>query len=173
MLKTMIPALEQYEITRATLEDAPDVIDLLKETARWVKDKHVRQWSDLLDGKLDPLIISTIVQHETFMIKKDGQLVATFSLNEVQIDLDKRVWGELDDGAVYLHKLAVSPRHIGSGLGKEIIAYAAQYVKEKGKPYLRLDCVGDNEKLVNFYTKCGFTKVGMGYGHTKFEMKLN
>lgn len=173
MVKTTIPALEQYEVTQATREDAPLILGFLKEVASWVQNKHTRQWGDLLNGKLDELMLSIIIHHETFMIRKDGELVATFSLNKEQLEHDIHLWGKRNDGAIYLHKLAVSPRMIGSGLGKEIIRYAAQYVKEKGNPYLRLDCVASNEKLVRFYTKCGFTNHGISHGHVKFEMVLN
>lgn len=173
MVKTAIPALEQYEVTRATREDASLVINFLKDVASWVKHKNAEQWDDLLNGRLDDHIISTIVQHETFMIRKDGELVATFSLNEEQLEHDKRLWGERNDGAVYLHKLAVSPRMIGTGLGREIIRFAIQYVKDQGNPYLRLDCVANNEKLIQFYTKCGFTNHGISHKHVKFELILN
>ena len=168
-MKAAIPALERYEVTRATREDAPAILNFLKEVASWVKHKNPQQWRDLLNGKLDDHIMDLIEDHETFIIREDGELVATFSLNEEQLEHDVRLWGKRDDDAVYLHKLAVSPRMIGSGLGKEIIRYAIEYVRAKGKRYLRLDCVAHNEKLVNFYTKCGFTDHGVTNGHMKFR----
>ncbi|MFS8650408.1 MAG: GNAT family N-acetyltransferase [Caldibacillus sp.] len=131
-MKAAIPALERYEVTRATREDAPAILNFLKEVASWVKHKNPQQWRDLLNGKLDDHIMDLIEDHETFIIREDGELVATFSLNEEQLEHDVRLWGKRDDDAVYLHKLAVSPRMIGSGLGKEIIRYAIEYVRAKG-----------------------------------------
>ena len=81
-MKAAIPALERYEVTRATREDAPAILNFLKEVASWVKHKNPQQWRDLLNGKLDDHIMDLIEDHETFIIREDGELVATFSLNE-------------------------------------------------------------------------------------------
>jgi len=60
LVKAAIPALERYEVTLATREDAPAILNFLKEVASWVKHKNPQQWRDLLNGKLDDHIMDLI-----------------------------------------------------------------------------------------------------------------
>lgn len=162
----------EFEIQMASVEDIDVIYNLIKDTAQWIENQDVNQWEYIAAGGGYDEIKETITKHETFKIVKNGELAGTFSLNYTQTDWDIKLWGQLNDGAVYLHKLAISRHQIGKGLGRKIIQWAQEYVKSKGIEIFRLDCIADNPKLVNFYTKCGLENLGTAHGFVKFQKNL-
>ena len=43
----------------------------------------------------------------------------------------------------------------------KIVEWAKNYAKENQKQFIRMDTVGDNSGLINYYTKCGFEFLGL------------
>ncbi|MCU9613361.1 GNAT family N-acetyltransferase [Caldibacillus lycopersici] len=167
-----VDRLKELEITLASENDAAQITELLKDTARWIQEKEIDQWRFLLNGGEDEEIKAAIKQEETFLITDKGNATATFTLYYTQNEWDQYVWGNHSNDAVYLHRLAVTRSLIGTNLGKDILHWVIQYLADKGKLYLRLDCVENNEKLNQFYQICGFEKVGSSHDHSLYEQPL-
>lgn len=164
--------LADCEVTFATSKEADQIVHLLKDVAKWLKEKEIDQWGFLAGGGEDDEIRQAISNKDTFIVKRDSKIVATFTLYETQSSWDKHTWGHVNDEAVYLHRLAVSRSNMGSGLGKEVLQWLEQYLKKEGKNTLRLDCVEKNNKLNDFYRSNGFEQVGIGDGHTLFQKNV-
>jgi hypothetical protein len=43
----------------------------------------------------------------------------------------------------------------------KIVEWAKNYAKENQKKYIRMDTVGYNLGLINYYTRCGFDFLGL------------
>lgn len=164
--------LIDYEVSVAARKEADQILDLLKDVAKWLKGKGIRQWEFLAEGGEDEEIRQGINNKDTFIVKKDGEIVATFTLYQRQSCWDQHVWGNLNDDAVYLHRLAVIHSKISSGLGKKLLQWIEIHLKNEGKDKLRLDCLESNYKLNKFYLNNGFEKIGTGDGHTLFEKQI-
>ena len=67
----------------------------------------------------------------------------------------------IDDGELtaYVHYLCIQPEYQNKGIGKELL----ERVKEKYKDYLHLFLIAENEPLIKYYEKNGFTKVNGAY----------
>ncbi|WP_102275602.1 GNAT family N-acetyltransferase [Cytobacillus massiliigabonensis] len=161
-----------YEVSIAMSKDADKILDLLKDVAKWLKEKGIDQWGFLAAGGEDDEVRQAINNNNTYIVKRDGVIVATFTLYPTQSSWDKYTWGNLNDGAVYLHRLAISRTKIGSGLGKKILQWMETILEKEGKNSLRLDCVGNNSKLNEFYRNYGFEKVGNADGHSLFQKNI-
>ena len=75
---------------------------------------------------------------------------------------DPLIWEERnDDPAMYLHRIAVNPDYRGQKMVQTVIDWAIHYAKSNQKKFLRMDTVGDNEKLINYYKSCGFDFLGL------------
>ncbi|MFD2444872.1 GNAT family N-acetyltransferase [Bacillus sp. CGMCC 1.16607] len=172
MIKKQEPIMNDYVITMATKKDEDQIIKLLKEVTGWLKNKEIEQWGFLAEGGEDEEIKQAIINENTYVVKKDEVLVATFTLYEAQSEWDEHIWGQSNDGAVYLHRLAVTSSEIGSRLGKGVLRWLDGLIKDKGKNKLRLDCVENNTKLNKFYFDNGFEKVGSNDGHSKFQKRV-
>lgn len=161
--------IENNEVSLATLEDAGDILELLRKVSDWLHEIGEQQWETIRNQVDDGLIRKDVAKGNTYIIHRDHQVVATFSLIPEQSDWDIWLWGEKTDAAVYLHKLAVHPQMIGNGFGNEILSWIEQDLLKNGKNLLRLDCISTNDNLNNFYAKNGYRKLRVRHNFTLFE----
>ncbi|MDQ0271677.1 GNAT family N-acetyltransferase [Cytobacillus purgationiresistens] len=164
--------MSEYEVKLAQGKDEYLLIHFLKDVSFWLKEKEIDQWGFLAAGGEDDEIREAIRNKQTFLMKKDQRMIATFTLYDLQSEWDIHTWGKLDDQAVYLHRLAVSRLSIGSGIGKIALRCAEEYCKKNGKSILRLDCIENNKKLNQFYLDNGFHLTGVFDEHCKYEKRL-
>ncbi len=107
------------------------------------------------------------------MVQKSGELITTFTLSERQSEWDRHIFGEdMPRNSIYLHRLAVVPKYMGKGIGKEIVNWIEENCSID-KEYLLLDCVASNERLNRFYIENGFDYLGETDRHSKYQKKLN
>lgn len=82
-----------------------------------MKDKQINQWSLLLEGEE---LKEWIANGETFIVQKDGQFIATFTLLSSVGEWDQHIWGDhLPPNVAYLHRLANTPSYMNQGIGKK------------------------------------------------------
>jgi len=74
------------------------------------------------------------------LARRNGQPAGTFVLRWS----DERIWGRDDNGAGYLHRLAIAPGEKGRGTGVALIGAAEEAVRARDRRWLRLDCNRDN-----------------------------
>jgi GNAT superfamily N-acetyltransferase len=163
-----IDGLEEFNIKIATNDDICKVIKMLKRIALWMKENDINQWRFLLEGGDDEEIEQAITNQDTYIVLKDNDIVATFTLLSKQSEWDKHIWGEdITSKTLYLHRFAIIPTYMNTGLGRGILAWIQKIVSDK--EYVRLDCVADNYKLNNFYKNNEFEHVGLTNGHSKYQ----
>ncbi|MCM3708506.1 MULTISPECIES: GNAT family N-acetyltransferase [Cytobacillus] len=163
--------MDEIEIKKAAKHHSSTIINMLKQIAQWMKDHDIYQWRFLLDGGDDEEIEQAIINQETYIVLKDKDIVATFSLLSKQSEWDRHIWG-IDNApdSLYLHRLAIIPLYMKKGLGKVILDWIQENANEKY--YLKLDCVTDNIKLNNFYKRNGFELIGITDGHSKYQKRI-
>lgn len=163
--------VEGYKIKKATTEDVNVIINMLKQIAQWMKDKDINQWKFLLDGGDDEEIEQAILNNETYIVLKDRDIVATFTLLAEQSEWDREIWGiDISSKSLYLHRLAIYPAYMGKGIGKSVLTWIENNVQDKD--YIKLDCVANNPKLNNFYRTNNFELVGLVAGHSKYQKSI-
>lgn len=166
-----IKSLEGYEIRIAENSESNDVIKLLKQSAQWMKDHNINQWSYLLEGGDDEEIKQAIADRNTYIVLKDEAIVATFTLLSKQSEWDIHIWGEdHTSNSLYLHRIAVLPSYMGSGLGSRILSWIEANANDY--EFIKLDCVSENLKLNNFYKENEFELVDITDNHSKYQKRL-
>lgn len=111
----------------------------------------------------------------------DGAMAGYFS---VALS-DEIIWAGRERGdAIYIHRMCVNPMRKGSNLTPAVLAWAKGYALSLGRTFVRMDTWADNEKLVEYYIKCGFRYVGdrqlssapglpAHYSHTRLALFQN
>ncbi len=164
--------VDGFTIKIATNDDSSEIIKMLKRIAQWLKDNEINQWRYLLDGGDDEEIKQSIHNQETYIVLKDKEIVATFTLLAKQSEWDRHIWGsDHSSESLYLHRIAVIPEYMKKGVGKSILTWIKDNVNDK--KYLKLDCVAENSKLNYFYKNNGFELIGITDGHSKYQKKIN
>ncbi|TQR21389.1 GNAT family N-acetyltransferase [Psychrobacillus vulpis] len=143
---------------------------MLKEVAQWMKDSGIKQWEFLLRGGDDEEIKQAVSNNVTYIIIKDKEIIATFTLSSKQSEWDNHIFGEDRlSNSLYLHRLAITPKFMKKGIGKSILHWILENINTD-KELIKLDCVANNTKLNDFYKNNGFELIGIKDGHSKFQV---
>ena len=162
---------EDFEVKIATNHDSSEIIKMLKQVAQWMKDNDINQWRFLLEGGDDEEIEQAIFNQETYIVLKDSEIMATFTLLSEPSEWDMHIWGsDISSKSLYLHRLAILPAYMKRGIGQSILTWIENNANDK--EYLKLDCVTDNIKLNDFYKCNDFDLIGVTDGHSKYQKSI-
>lgn len=141
-------------IQNSTMEDIDEIFRLYKIATDYQKIKFTVHWP-AFERKLAE---AEIIENRQWKIILDNSIACiwatTFS--------DLFIWEERNkDPAMYIHRIATNPDFRGRNFVLNIVEWAKKYAKENEKFFIRLDTVGENEKLIAHYTSCGFNFLGL------------
>lgn len=157
-------------IRKAEPEDTDIVSEILTEVADWLNEKGEKLWEA---GELTPEHIRKEVAAGLFWIAEvDREAVGCLRFQLT----DMEYWDDVPhEDSAFVHRVAVKRQHAGRGIASEMIDWARQRAKNKGKRFLRLDCI-DRPKLRAVYESMGFeyhsTKVRTPYCVIRYEFDL-
>ncbi|WP_443936816.1 GNAT family N-acetyltransferase [Pedobacter sp. MW01-1-1] len=103
------------------------------------------------------LINHEITENRQYKILVDGSVACIFAVTFE----DKLIWGNRDEDSIYIHRIVTHPNFRGFSFVKEIIKWAKEYAQKNQLKYIRMDTWADNQKLLAYYTSCGFEYVGV------------
>ena len=142
-------------IKNSTIEDLPEIFRLYRLASAYQKSVNaVVVWGEFDKG----LIEREIAENRQWKLLIDDKIACVWAttLN------DEQIWEERNrDKAVYIHRIATNPEFRGQNFVFKIVEWAKDYAREHQLEYVRLDTVGENEKLIEYYTRAGFDFLGM------------
>ena len=145
--------MSELDVRRAGPEDVDEIVAVLSEAARWLLARGIRQWPDPFPRERVERLVG---RGDFYLASLDGEPAATLAL----LWSDPAFWGEQPEDAGYVHALAVKRTHAGRGLGARLLDWAEAQVVARGRTYLRLDCLAENDALRRFYEAQGFEPRG-------------
>lgn len=142
------------KIDNSTITDIAEIFRLYESATAFQKTRYTLHWP-----KFETSLVETeINENRQWKITIDGKTACVWATT---FD-DPQIWEEKNaDPAVYIHRIATNPEFKGQNMVAVIVAWAKEYAKTNGKTYVRLDTVGQNEGLINHYTKMGFDFLGL------------
>lgn len=103
------------------------------------------------------LVQTEIAEKRQYKILVDGQIAAIFAVTFN----DPEIWEEKDaQPSIYIHRIVTHANFRGHGFVNHIIVWAKEYARNNQIDFIRMDTWADNEKLLAYYTGCGFNHVG-------------
>ena len=141
-------------ISKTTIQDIDAVFNIYNQATSYQKTVNNKSWR----GFERALIEKEIAENRHYIIKEGNEIACTFVITFN----DLIIWKQASkDPAIYLHRIATSPKFRGRSYVKKIIEWAKEYAKQKGKEYIRLDTHSGNERINKYYSSCGFTYKGI------------
>ncbi|MDW3036260.1 GNAT family N-acetyltransferase [Bacillus pacificus] len=163
--------IKEYTIRTATEEESDSIITLLKEVAQWLQHKEVDQWQYLLGEEATAEILESIKEKYTYVVTKEDEIIGTVTVSPKQNEWDEHIFGKEEvSNSLYIHRFAVKRKYKGNGIGEWMLQWIEENVQHD-KEFLKLDCVGHNRILNDFYKRNGFEYVGSTDGLSKFQKK--
>ena len=144
------------EIILSQKEDIDVIFELYEAAIAFQKQVGTNSWK----GFERAMIEQEIDEKRHFVIKDENQVTATFVLTYN----DPIIWKEADkDSALYIHRIATNPDFRGRSYVQKIVNWVIEYARKTEKDYVRLDTTSGNERLNQYYIKCGFTYKGISH----------
>jgi len=142
------------EIQNSANKDIQEIFRLYSIATDFQKSKFIVHWPEF---ELN-LVQTEIEENRQWKIIIDGKIACVWATT---FD-DPQIWEERNhDPAVYIHRIAVNPEFRGQNLVQQIAEWAKDYALSNEKRFVRMDTVGENTGLINYYTKCGFEFLGL------------
>ena len=142
------------EIYNSTADDINGIFHLYKIATDFQKTRFTVHWPEFERS----LVETEIAENRQWKIIIDGKIACVWATT---FD-DPQIWEEKnEDPAVYIHRIATNPDFRGQNLVEHIVKWAKKYALDNKKQFIRMDTVGDNPGLINYYTKCGFELLGL------------
>lgn len=147
-------------------------LNFLKEIAEWLNETGRGMWS--IERLEKEKFLESNNLSDCYLGYFDGKPATSIILTEENAFM----WRELDQNdTVFIGKLGVAREYSGRGFAKEMLDFAHNEAKRRGKNYLRLDCYADRPYLCNLYEGYGFTLVKKsemmpGLFAALYEMKI-
>ncbi|MCA6439927.1 MAG: GNAT family N-acetyltransferase [Sediminibacterium sp.] len=142
------------EIINSNLKDLDEIFRLYKIATDFQKTKYIVHWP-VFDRKL---VEGEIIEKRQWKLIHNEQIACIWATT---FD-DPNIWEERNiDPAIYIHRIATNPDFRGQHLVGQIVNWARVYANETQKTFIRMDTVGENPGLINYYTKCGFDFLGL------------
>ncbi len=140
-------------IKKSTKEDIEAIFRLYKIATDFQKTRFTVHWPEFDRN----LVENEIEENRQWKIEIDGKIACIFTTT---FD-DPQIWEERNgDAAIYIHRIATNPDFRGQNLVLQIVNWAKDYASQNKKQYIRMDTVGENTKLIAYYSKCGFDYLG-------------
>ena len=141
------------EIQNSTIEDLDFIFDLYRAATAYQKERFISHWPEFDRD----MVINEIAEKRQWKLIIEGEIVCiwatTFS--------DPLIWVDRDaDPSVYIHRISANPNCRGKGFVKQIVEWSKLYAIQNKKKFIRLDTVGENQKLIQHYTSFGFDFLG-------------
>lgn len=143
----------QIEVLNSQLNDLDIIFEFYEMAIAHQKKVFNKHWQ----GFSRDLITTEIVESRQYKILVDGTVACIFAVTFN----DKLIWGDRDHDSIYIHRIVTHPNFRGHSFVKEIIKWAKSYAADKAIKFIRMDTWADNEKLLEYYTGCGFDYVGV------------
>ncbi|MFG2480991.1 GNAT family N-acetyltransferase [Streptomyces fagopyri] len=144
-------------LSRAGLDDLPRLIQFRTNAAAWLRTQGSDQWAEPFPAEH---IANSIKANTVYLLRTSEQAdaAATITLDE---DSDDLLWlpRELQEPALFVHKLTVDRRYTGLNLGTELLNWASTKAAHQGKQWVRLDAWTTNRHLQQYYERQGFQHV--------------
>lgn len=145
-------------IRAANISEIDDILTITKACAKKMSNHGIYQWNELYPSKI--VFENDIKKNQLFVFEENSSIIGTIVISTFMDDEYKLIkWLNLNENAIYIHRLAVHPDFQGKGYAQKLMDFAEKYAKEYHFSSVRLDTFSQNTRNQQFYTKRGYQKL--------------
>lgn len=146
------------QITKATKNDLPEILELLRLLVIQMRENGLYFWNDNYPFSA---IAKDIANQHLYKIseKESTTILGIIVLNEEQDPNYKNLTWQFHGKILVVHRLAVHPMAQKRGIAHQLMEFAEQFAKENQYNAIRLD-VYHKSFALDFYKKRQFLEVG-------------
>jgi ribosomal protein S18 acetylase RimI-like enzyme len=142
------------EIVNSNIKDIDAIFKLYRIASEYQKPRFSVYWPEFDRAMVE----KEINENRQWKLLIDGEVACIWAITFS----DPEIWEERNiDPAIYIHRIATSPGFRGRNFVAQIVSWAKEYAKSINKNFVRLDTIGNNERLIQHYTNAGFQFLGL------------
>lgn len=146
-------------IRNATKEDIDCILEITKLCAEYMVQKRIFQWNEHYPSR--HVFENDVKKRELYVLENENSIIgcvviSTF-MDEVYIPIK---WLTLSENNIYIHRLAIHPKHQKKGFAQKLMSFAETFAKENGYTSIRLDTFSQNKGNQKFYELRGYERLG-------------
>lgn len=146
-------------IVPAQKSEIPEILSLTKACAQEMIARNIYQWNEHYPTQ--QAFENDITRNELYVLKIQESIIGTLVIStHKDAEYDDINWLTPDGNNLYIHRLAVHPKHQGKGNAHKLMEYVYAFAKAKKATSLRLDTFSQNKRNQKFYEGLGFQKLG-------------
>ena len=146
-------------IRSAKISEISEILILTKACAVNMVKNGIYQWNEHYPSK--KAFANDIERSELFVLEIEekiiGTIVITPIMDEEYIPVD---WLTTNENNIYIHRLAIHPKHQGKGYAQKMMDFAENHAKKHNFVSVRLDTFSQNKRNQKFYETRGYHRLG-------------
>ena len=155
-------------IRQGILSDTIDSKALTEACAQHLLEQGIAQWNENYPSL--EVLKKDLAAGNSYVYIINGDLVGTVMFSQEKDPVyDPIQWLSPEEGAYYVHRLAVHPLFQKQGIARALMDFVEEEVLRIGGQSIRLDTFSKNIRNQRFYKARGYTQLGMIYFPHKSE----
>jgi ribosomal protein S18 acetylase RimI-like enzyme len=151
-------------IRLATLNDMTGIMQLIAEVVPAMNAAGNFQWDSTYPNT--GVFENDIAHNHLWVADVDGHIAGIAAITTDQEPEYAAVGWDLNETAIVTHRLAVSTRYRGQGIGAKLLQQAEQEAINRGIKTLRIDTNSNNKATRQLFPKLGYEfagEIGLGF----------
>src|SRR5262249_16184627 len=136
--------MPNVSMRQAQPEDLKVVMVLVTEVSAWLAERGIEQWPSPPAPEVHRLLARGIGVGEVCLAERNDTREGIGLLRFEWHDAD--LWPNDPDGGGYVHSFLVLPAYHGQAIGSDMLTWAADHARGRGRRFLRLDSVAGNDR---------------------------
>lgn len=146
-------------IQPAKISEISDILSMTQACRRHMESHNIYQWTTEYPSKKN--FENDIHRGELYVLKQEGQLIGSITITPLMDEVYEAVqWLTPNHRNLYVHRLAVHPKHQGKGFAQRLMDFAEGHAKSNHYVSLRLDTFSQNRRNQKFYEARGYVRLG-------------
>ncbi|WP_223032418.1 GNAT family N-acetyltransferase [Hanstruepera marina] len=149
-------------IRKATNLDIDTILGITNACALFMIKNGIYQWNASYPNR--KAFENDVSRGELYVIEIDNEVVGCIAISTFMDEEYKTIqWLIENNNSVYIHRLAIHPKHQGKGYARSLMDFAEKQAIDNSYSTIRLDTFSQNKRNQKFYEIRGYKKLGIVY----------
>jgi ribosomal protein S18 acetylase RimI-like enzyme len=149
-------------IRKAKDSEIEKIITITKACAAKMIAEGIFQWNE--EYPTIEAFRKDLLRDELYVLVHENDILGCITISTFKDEEYEQIkWTTKDQGALYIHRVAIHPKAQHQGNAKRLMDFAESYAKEQKATAVRLDTFSENLRNQRFYEARGYNKLGDVY----------
>lgn len=149
-------------IRKARRTDIASILNMTTRCSNHMISNGIYQWNAQYPNKTT--FENDLKRNELYVLENENKIMGCIVIsNLMDAEYTAVSWLTPNSNNLYIHRLAVLPRHQGKGYAQQLMGFAETFALEHHYASIRLDTFSQNTRNQIFYELRGYKRLGSIY----------